>query len=232
MINENTNLLIISPHPDDETLGCGGLIQKVKKAGGKVHILIMTYGDEPQYGGFSESATRESELEAVMKFFKIDGYEVLFPGDKYHLRLDTISEKEILDALEKKSKYSLNTLKPNMVAIPAPNSYNVDHRVTYQCCFTALRPRPHHLKGFSPIVIEYDNPSFTWNNQSFDANFFLDIEDELENKLHGLSLYASQMRQDPHERSVENIRNIHYIQGRSQGVKAVENFRIIRYFGS
>ena len=153
MIDQNTKLLIVSPHPDDETLGCGGLIQKVKKAGGKVYIIIMTYGDEPQYGGFSECSTREKELEDVMKFLQVDGYEVLLPGDKYHLKLDSIPEKEILDLLEKKSQYSLNNLKPNLVAIPAPNSYNVDHRVTYQCCFTALRLRPHHLKGFSPYVI-------------------------------------------------------------------------------
>ncbi len=30
------------PHPDDETLGTGGLIQRVLKSGGKVHVVFMT----------------------------------------------------------------------------------------------------------------------------------------------------------------------------------------------
>jgi len=230
LISNDTRCLIISPHPDDETLGCGGLIRKIKKAGGEVYVQIMTYGDEAQYGGFSESSTRESELSAAMNYLEIDDYEVFFAGDEYHLKLDTLPEKDVLDKIEKGSRLSLNELNPNMVLIPASNSYNVDHRVTYQCAFTALRPRPHNLKSYSPVVMVYDNPSFSWSDAPFRANFFIDIEEEIEEKLHALSLYASQMRADPHERSLENIRKIHEVIGRSQGVRYAEHFELIRYF--
>jgi len=71
-------LLILSPHPDDETLGCGGLIRRIKKAGGEVYVMIITYGDEAQYGGFSEKSTRLTELENVMSFLKVDDLPVLF----------------------------------------------------------------------------------------------------------------------------------------------------------
>ena len=37
-------LLVIAPHSDDEVLGCGGLISKVKKSGGKVFVLIFNLG--------------------------------------------------------------------------------------------------------------------------------------------------------------------------------------------
>ena len=47
-------LLIFSPHPDDETLGCGGLIQQVKAAGGKVRVVFLTNGD-----GFRVGVERE-----------------------------------------------------------------------------------------------------------------------------------------------------------------------------
>ncbi len=39
------HLLIIAPHPDDETLGAGGLIQRVRAGGGAVRIIYMTSGD-------------------------------------------------------------------------------------------------------------------------------------------------------------------------------------------
>lgn len=40
-----TRLLVVSPHPDDETLGAGGLIQRVLHAGGTVKVVFMTSGD-------------------------------------------------------------------------------------------------------------------------------------------------------------------------------------------
>jgi LmbE family N-acetylglucosaminyl deacetylase len=41
----DTSLLVVSPHPDDETLCCGGLIQRVLHAGGRVSIVWITSGD-------------------------------------------------------------------------------------------------------------------------------------------------------------------------------------------
>ncbi|MEC7865992.1 MAG: PIG-L family deacetylase, partial [Pseudomonadota bacterium] len=35
-------VLVISPHPDDETLGCGGTLIRHKKEGDEIHWLIMT----------------------------------------------------------------------------------------------------------------------------------------------------------------------------------------------
>jgi len=40
-----TRLLVVSPHPDDETIGAGGLIQRVLHAGGVVKVVFMTSGD-------------------------------------------------------------------------------------------------------------------------------------------------------------------------------------------
>ena len=35
-------IIILAPHPDDETLGCGGTILKHKTRGDKVYWVIMT----------------------------------------------------------------------------------------------------------------------------------------------------------------------------------------------
>ena len=44
-LNSNTRLLVIAPHPDDETLGAGGLIQRVFEVGGRVQVVFLTDGD-------------------------------------------------------------------------------------------------------------------------------------------------------------------------------------------
>src|SRR2546425_7498826 len=38
-------LLVIAPHPDDESLGAGGLMQRTMAQGGRVHVLFLTSGD-------------------------------------------------------------------------------------------------------------------------------------------------------------------------------------------
>jgi LmbE family N-acetylglucosaminyl deacetylase len=45
-VSAQTRLLVVAPHPDDETLGCGLLLQQVLAAGGEVRILLLTDGDD------------------------------------------------------------------------------------------------------------------------------------------------------------------------------------------
>ena len=40
-----TSLLVVAPHPDDETLCCAGLMQRVVRAGGRVSVVWITSGD-------------------------------------------------------------------------------------------------------------------------------------------------------------------------------------------
>ena len=54
-VGRNERLLVIAPHPDDETLGAGGLIQRVYLNGGDVRIVLVTAGD-----GFVEAVAHET----------------------------------------------------------------------------------------------------------------------------------------------------------------------------
>lgn len=44
-VNTRTRLLVIAPHPDDETIGTGELIQRVREVRGNVRVLLLTNGD-------------------------------------------------------------------------------------------------------------------------------------------------------------------------------------------
>src|SRR3989338_3161172 len=98
---KDQRLLVIAPHPDDEVLGCAGLIAQVKKNNGRVFVLIVTVGDIKQYGGESKANARLEEVKQVMDFLKVDGYEVALIGEKYHLKLDTLPQKQLIDLIEK-----------------------------------------------------------------------------------------------------------------------------------
>lgn len=48
VIEKGESVVIFAPHPDDEILGCAGLIQKIIKSEGKVYIVYLTNGDHNQ----------------------------------------------------------------------------------------------------------------------------------------------------------------------------------------
>ena len=51
-IDAHTSLLVVSPHPDDETLCCAGVIQRVVAAGGRATIVWLTSGDASELDMF------------------------------------------------------------------------------------------------------------------------------------------------------------------------------------
>lgn len=56
-VGHNERLMVIAPHPDDESLGAAGLVERVIKRGGSVRIVLVTAGD-----GFVEAVIRETFL--------------------------------------------------------------------------------------------------------------------------------------------------------------------------
>ena len=74
-------LLVIAPHADDETIGCGGLISKVKAAGGEVFVQVATVSDLEHYDGrdgVTFAHARSEELAEAMRVLEVDDHEVMF----------------------------------------------------------------------------------------------------------------------------------------------------------
>ena len=57
-VPEATRLLVIAPHPDDEVLGAGGLMQRVHGTGGAVRVVYLTDGE-----GYPEGVQREDHVQ-------------------------------------------------------------------------------------------------------------------------------------------------------------------------
>jgi len=225
-------LLVISPHADDESFGCAGTMARIKSLGGQVYVMVCSVGDLKHYDGTPGIVTgskRENELIEVMKYLKVDDYDVLYRDEHSHLRLDAIPRRDLIQKIEQDSKLAYDKLKPTMVALPV-SSYNQDHEAVFRAAFTAARPGVPSLKPFQPLVIGYNNTSLFWSleREKFHPNFYVDISNFLEQKLHALSLHHSQMRDPIHHSSIQNVEYTARLRGSEISVAAAEGYMVFR----
>lgn len=93
-INPQDRILILAPHPDDEVIGCAGIIQEAVEAGAAVYVAYLTNGDHNQFafivyekrltfrkGEFIHMGeVRRSESIKAMKFLGVDEGNLFFLG--------------------------------------------------------------------------------------------------------------------------------------------------------
>ncbi len=225
-------LLVISPHADDESFGCAGTMARIKALGGEVYVMVCSVGDLKHYDGTTGIVTgnkREQEFIEVMKYLKVDDYDVLYRDEHTHLRLDAIPRRDLIQKIEQESKLAYDKLKPTMVALPV-SSYNQDHEAVFRAAFTAARPGVPSIKPFQPLVIGYNNTSLFWSleREKFHPNFYVDISEYLDQKLHALSLHQSQMRDSIHHSSIQNVEYTARLRGSEISVVAAEGYMVFR----
>lgn len=225
---QRRKLLVIAPHPDDEVLGCGGLIKKVKDAGGKVYILYLTVGNTRDFSekGNSTKSERLKEIKKVTKYLNIDDYHIGFSGAKFHLKLDAYGQHKVMKLVERESPISIERTKPDIIASPSRYSYNQDHQLVSRAVHAALRPAEPTTKHFVKTVLAYEMPADSWSlNQQVVPNFFVRLtKAELDTKLTAMSLYASQMRPSPNPRSLSAIESLAKLRGALAGSQFAEGY--------
>lgn len=220
-------VLIVSPHPDDEIIGCGGLIQRCKAEGAQVFVFYIVVGTSRQLvTGSTNEVTRMREAEDVAKFCDFK-YKWLFVGDKF-VRLDGVNQKDMIDPIED----TIEEFKPDIVCIPRGDSYDQDHRAVFTACMTALRPVPRHVRHMPAAVLEFEEP-YTWSvgEDGFKPNFFVELTEEmLAGKLEAMRLHRTQNREDPFPRSGTNLRRWAELRGKEIGANAAEAFKCHRFW--
>ncbi len=216
-------LLVVSPHPDDEVIGCGALLAHAKRVQCEVFVLYVCVGKCRQLvTGETEESTRLNELAAVAKKCGFR-HKVLFIGREF-VRLDTVAQKDLIDPIED----LISEFKPDVLCIPPPESYDQDHRATYTACITALRPVPRKIRHFVPTVLVFEEP-YTWTTGgSLRPNVYLDSTDLEGDKVALMKLYRSQDRDFPFSRSGENLINYMRIRGTEVGLRSAESYHLLR----
>ena len=221
----NEKLLVIAPHSDDEILGCGGLISKVKKEGGKVYVLIFNLGFEKDDTKESQEK-RKNEVQEAMNVLKVDNYHLVHDQPDNNRDLDAEPLHSLIEVIESTSNVSLEKIAPTIVAIPTIFSHHQDHVHVHRACIAALRPISTPI---SNIVLSYEAPEHSrWSASGvFEPNLFVEIDDVIENKILAFNKYRSQIR--PGGRDDDSIRNQAKYRGQEVGKNLCEAFYVHRF---
>jgi LmbE family N-acetylglucosaminyl deacetylase len=145
-------VLIIAPHPDDDVIGAGGLIQRVIAHGGTLRVLVLTRGESnawPQRAmlrKWSITARDRNEWAALRAREAVAGLEKLgAPGAAAHFlaypdtQLSTLARSEE-SSLEVEIRGHALNFNPTLAIVPSVFDYHTDHRAAGWYCHRAIDP--------------------------------------------------------------------------------------------
>tara|TARA_Y100000589_G_C27140465_1_gene624423 strand:- start:494 stop:1177 length:684 start_codon:yes stop_codon:yes gene_type:complete len=223
-MNHSKNILIITAHTDDETLGMGGTIAKHKKNGDNIFAISMTDGVSSR-NKFNQKDIKKRQ-NSSSKASKILGFTWLdnknFPDNK----LDTVPLLEIVKIIE---KYKIE-INPAIIYTHCASDLNIDHKLVCQATLIAFRPLANanwsEIRTFEiPSSTDYGHNSVTGN---FNPNLFINIKDYWEKKSAALESYKNEIMQYPNSRSLNKIKILAEFRGGQCGLEKAEAFEIIR----
>lgn len=215
-------IIVIAPHPDDEILGCGGLMSKYAKEGREVYVLVITRGTPKLYSDDRIVNVRKEALDA----HKILGVKETVFLDFHAPELDQTSLAEISMEISKVIK----KLAIDTIFIPHRGDIHSDHRVVYNASIVAGRP----VAGSTvKNIYAYETLSETewaapFGDDAFIPTHFVDVSDTFDKKLEAMSCFKSQLKPFPNSRSLEAIEALAKFRGATVGVLRAEAFMTVR----
>lgn len=151
-------ILVVAPHPDDETLGCGGAIALLRQLAQSVHVLVVSDGAQfhphfPDYPTSTWRQRRESETLAALKLLGVDAEAVTFLG--YLERTIPSPEDAEFEAAIARCRAYLQALAPSLIFLPWRSDPHRDYRAVWKLIRRASADLPN-----LPRQIEY--PIWEW----------------------------------------------------------------------
>ena len=216
--------LVISVHPDDESLGCGGTLLKYGAHSERLFWLIMTQVNPPKWSTDSIEA-KKREVERVAAAYEIDRcFKLGFPT----ATLDTVPQAEIMDGI----KEVILETSPDTVFLVHGGDIHTDHQAVFSAAMAVLKPFHMSRLGVSRIL-SYETLSSTeagppWQRAPFTPTVFCDITPYIDQKIEVMGLYETEVQPDPFPRGPSSVRGLARYRGATIGVEYAEAFMLLR----
>ncbi len=216
-------ILVFAVHPDDETLGAGGTLLKLKADGAEIFWAIMTSMSSDL--GFSEEkmASRKREIAIVHDSYGFSQrYEMNYPTTKMDI--------EPLSSITTKIGEIVKDCNPDTVIIPHKFDAHSDHNIAHKA-LSALSKTfryPNIQNVWAMEVLSESNFGLYSSQESFFPNTFVNISRFLEKKVEIMSVYENEILKHPFPRSEDAIRALAILRGSESGVHCAEAFYSIK----
>ena len=204
-------VLVVAPHPDDEVLGCGGLLALLAKAGAKIRIVIVTDGAS----GSEQRVTRQAESRAAAAELGVEDLRFMGRAD------GGLGDDPELCALLGRE---LSEYGPELVLAPGPLELHPDHRATCSALIAALTVGPTRRVLFYGV------------NRQVPATLLLDTTSARTRKRKALKCFESQAEYHDIVKKSEAFDRAYTMNIDDEAVQAAEGFvdlssRHLRPFG-
>ena len=134
---DSSNILIFSPHQDDDIIGCGGTILNSVKDNKNIQGVYVMDGVSPKFKGEERTELIQiRNLEAIEVWKTINDNEPIFLG--VPTRSDTTDTDYYIDLI----KSILLNFKPDCIFVPYPLESPLDHRRTTFLIWESMRQIP------------------------------------------------------------------------------------------
>ncbi len=215
-------ILIVAPHPDDEVLGCGGIMKKFADLGESVYVVVITRGTPKMYADEKITNIRN---EALTSHTILGVKETKF-FDFHAPELDITSNA----AISMKLALMLKEWGISDLFLPHRGDIHHDHSMVFKAGLVAPRPVGHYsvknIYCYQTLSETEWAPPFS--DDAFIPNHFINVEKEMSFKLEAMQCFKSQIRPFPSTRSLETIDALAKFRGSTVGFKRAEAFMTIR----
>jgi LmbE family N-acetylglucosaminyl deacetylase len=172
-------ILSLSPHPDDDVLGCGGALYLQKLKGAEVVSVCFTDGRKGAKGSYSEDAMADVRKEEAKRAAKVLGIsEMCFLGERDH---ELVPRPEVISALSG----IIDGFAPTSIFLPSIIDGHSDHLATNSILVQALQK----YKGAPLMCYQYE----LWT--PILPNCMVDITDIIDVKKKAVLEFKSQTSQ-------------------------------------
>ena len=216
------NVVVIAAHPDDEILGVGGTVAAHVAKGDQVRLAVMCEGVSSRYSAERDGEIRRQATEAA----GILGVKDVVLGNLPDQKLDTLPLGDVVKQVER----VMTELSPEVIYTHFAGDINRDHRVLAEAVLVAARP--YSISSAKEILM-FETPSSTeWSSPSlttpFQPNVYVDIAEFLQRKIDAFTRYTAEVREFPHPRSPEALKDRARYWGSLVNRQSAEAFVLVR----
>lgn len=215
-------VLVVSVHPDDETLGCGGSLLRHKSMGDYLYWLILTNVRTEDGWDSSLVENRQNEILKVSEIYEFDKVISLdFPT----MKLDEIPIRLII----KNISDVINDLQPTLIYLNNRSDIHSDHKVAFNAVISCTKNfrTPYIQKIYMYECLSETEFAPALSENTFIPNTFIDITEFIERKLEIMSVYFSEIMPENQPRSHRAIKSLAAYRGSRIGVDYAEAFSLI-----